>query len=347
MESSGPTGLFNSLKNAFPSLLRRQVEKARELTARSPLEPLNHCRLADALAAMKNWRAAIAEYRTAMALGPESPEVRASLARACLAAGLSEFAASAGEGAAGAGGKALKRQGSALPRKIREAREIPLLDMDHNRYFRFRTLAEHILSLYPGHDMSVLDVGGGDGALSLFMPSASYVLAEPSVNGISGADLPFAEKSFDVVVACHVLEHVPGKDRIRFLDMLASRAEKHVLLLNPFSQPDGDERERLNLVVELTGALWAKEHLACPLPALEEVQRYASKRGLGFRAWPNGNLYTSLAMVFLEYYAGVAGEGSAIKRINAFFNGQYADRLTSADAPAAWLVELDVGMRKM
>jgi 2-polyprenyl-3-methyl-5-hydroxy-6-metoxy-1,4-benzoquinol methylase len=57
--------------------------------------------------------------------------------------------------------------------------------------------------------IKVLDVGGGHGQLASFLPEASYCLAEPSVNGISGADLPFADRSFDYVVSCHVLEQIP------------------------------------------------------------------------------------------------------------------------------------------
>jgi hypothetical protein len=118
-----------------------------------------------------------------------------------------------------------------------------------------------VRNLHGGEAVSILDVGGGDGALSLFLPEVRYMLAEPTTNGIS-ADA-FAPKSFDVVVACHVLEHVSGDARTAFMEMLSSRARRHFLLLNPFYDPAGHDKERLQPVVELTGAQWARTSGMC------------------------------------------------------------------------------------
>ena len=84
----------------------------------------------------------------------------------------------------------------------------PLNQFNHNRYYRMKTLSDKLNGLFEYSNFSILDVGGGDGAFSVFVPDAKYVLAEPCVNGISGIELPFKENSIDVVIACHVLEHI-------------------------------------------------------------------------------------------------------------------------------------------
>lgn len=90
--------------------------------------------------------------------------------------------------------------------------------MNHNQYFRFMSLAVAVRARKHNTALSVLDVGGGGGQLAAFLPDASYCLAEPAVNGISGTDLPFPYNAFDYVVSCHVLEHVSVDQRHQFLD---------------------------------------------------------------------------------------------------------------------------------
>ncbi|MEA3187900.1 MAG: hypothetical protein QOD99_1730 [Chthoniobacter sp.] len=266
----------------------------------------HHCRLARAFAKSNRWRPALAEYRTAITLGCAGSEVHTELDQA---------------------------------RSHTEKQELTAID--HNQYYRLKSLADHMRSLFPEPKFSVLDIGGGDGTLCRFLPDADYALIEPSTNG-AGAETPLPPRSFDIVSACHVLEHIPAGERPAFLDKLCAAAKKYVLLLNPFFNPSLDEQRRLNFVIELTDAKWAKEHLDCGLPVVDEILSYASSRQLQCRVLPNGSVPNTLALFFLNHYLARCEQPAALARINRFFNTELGDALTSTTAPTARLIELTI-----
>jgi len=212
--------------------------------------------------------------------------------------------------------------------------------MNHNGYYRLASLASELALRNKGKNFSVLDVGGGEGMLASFIPEASYCLADPCSNGISGINLPFADCSFDYVVSCHVLEHIPAGDRDAFLDQLFSKSKRGVILLNPFYIEGTYEKERLQLFIDITGAQWAKEHLECTLPKIEDVRSFAEQRGLSFSMKPNGTLTTGIAIEFMNYFAGKAGLIDEYKKINEFFNLKYQRILDSSDYPVGYLIYL-------
>jgi hypothetical protein len=214
-------------------------------------------------------------------------------------------------------------------------------EMNHNQYFRFYSLAREIQTRSSDPSVSVLDVGGGNGELAMFLPpEMGYCLAEPRVNGISGTHLPFSAGSFDYVVACHVLEHVPVPERTLFLDQLVSRARKGVILLNPFEIEGTYTSERLKLVIEITNADWAKEHLVATLPRLEDVKQYAQEKKLNIDVKPNGTGALTLAFVFLDYFASHTQFQEEWRKVNRFFNEKYVSILDSEQFPNAYLIYL-------
>lgn len=221
--------------------------------------------------------------------------------------------------------------------KIKE-KIFPLTCLDHNQYYRLFSLAEEIKNIQSVENWSILDVGGGDGKLALFLPNSPYFLAEPSVNGISGTNLPFPDKMFDVVVSCHVLEHIPMTEREIFLDNLISKAKKAVILLNPFEIEGAFVKEKLELMIEITNAQWAKEHLEYGFPTVEDIKLYALKRGLNYTLKPNGSLTTSMAITLMSHFARKAGCYQELAKINHFYNQKYVDILASETYPIGYLV---------
>lgn len=216
-----------------------------------------------------------------------------------------------------------------------------LLEMNHNQWFRLQTLADKIRSKTAGR-ASVLDVGGGEGWLAAFLPEMDYCLVEPDNNGISGIHLPFADKSFDYVISCHVLEHIPVEERETYLDQLVAKARKSVLLLNPFHEEGGFVEDRLKLFIDITDARWAHEHLACGLPRVSDVEQYAQRKGLHCVVEPNGAMTTALTLVFMDYFAAEAQEQEKWKKINRFINSKYQDLMTADKHPNGYLIALDL-----
>lgn len=315
-----------------------RLSKYKKQVMQNPKDASAHARLGNRYAAQKRWIEAIASYRTSMALGSTDMAIFLSLIKAYLGLGQTEIAKALLEKNRTRFGSPFTEEADAILLKLKKHKLFLMTNFNHNRYFRLKTIADHISKLYNRPEMSVLDIGGGDGALSLFLPDSRYVLAEPTVNGLSIDAFP--EKSFDVVVACHVLEHIPVPERNRFLDGLVLMAKDYVILLNPFFHPDSFVEERLKLIIKLTNSAWAKEHLDCNLPNIKNIENFASSNNYKLRVFPNGSLSTTLAFVFLDHYAALAGRKKEMDEINNFYNTLLHNKLTNHSLPTAYLAEI-------
>ncbi|MDX2475086.1 MAG: class I SAM-dependent methyltransferase [Candidatus Krumholzibacteria bacterium] len=307
----------------------------------APLDPVTHENLGDTYrAAAAHWPAQ-ACYRSALFLGSSDPGVLLKLVISQLNLGQIEAAnkilVSLGEltGPLAADRDALLKHATTMP-------AASLATLDHNRFYRLRSLAREIRTVAGAEPCSVLDIGGGDGVLAAFLPDDDYLLVEPGTNGLSGLALPLEPDSVDVVCACHVLEHIPPGQRDQFLDQLLATARNHVILLNPFAAKDGKDQELLQLTADVTGAGWAHEHLECGLPELEVVRDYALRRGLAVSLRPNGAVGTAIALVMMDHFAELAGRQAEAQKINAYFNSLNEELLVSPALPAAWLVHFDL-----
>ena len=228
-----------------------------------------------------------------------------------------------------------------------------LAELPHHTYIRLLVLSRQIRAFYPAGmaDARIVDIGGGAGYLACFLPEVQYVLAEPTVNGLSAHALPFSPKSFDCAVACHVFEHIEETAKHSFLDCLCDLATDRAVLLNPFRtgdpHADGLADSHLQLGWSITGAAWAKEHIDCGTPSLDLVRQFAADRRYGLEIVANNSYALTVAYVFMEHFALLAGKTEELQQINRAFNAMNPAWLASPAFPNDYTCVLDVSDQRL
>ena len=110
-----------------------------------------------------------------------------------------------------------------------------------------RQVLTDILELIPEDVKSLLDVGCGNGFITNCFPKEIYVAGtDISMKALqfvdrirvvsSVAHLPFYDKSFDLVQATDVIEHLPEKDYPQALQEIQRVAKKYILIGVPFME---------------------------------------------------------------------------------------------------------------
>jgi SAM-dependent methyltransferase len=94
--------------------------------------------------------------------------------------------------------------------------------------------------------------------------------------------LPFADGSFDVVVAVDLLEHVHSEDRARAISEICRVASVRAVIACPVGEHALEADRELALRLETQGRAvpgWLREHLENGFPEIEEVSGAAERFG--------------------------------------------------------------------
>jgi hypothetical protein len=176
-------------------------------------------------------------------------------------------------------GSGFSTQRSRLENGVRAIRRALL---SHDTWSRHR-----IAAAFLGSPASVLDVGGVQGLLALFLPRARIVtvnVEDPTDVIFSGGRLPFPDSSFEGVTSLDVLEHIAPADRADHLAELARVATKTIVLCCPLGtkQHRSAEESLARWYEDLTGGRhrYLEEHLANGMPTETELRRLAEGAGL-------------------------------------------------------------------
>ncbi|MEN9934526.1 MAG: hypothetical protein RLZZ387_1105 [Chloroflexota bacterium] len=197
-----------------------------------------------------------------------------------------------------------------------------VLSLPFDMVGRYRMVAEALDALRPlaGGRLRVLDVGGlvltrrGEPVLpaGLFLPGDDVTTLDQAALELEGyvrgdgRGLAFPDDSFDVIVSCDVLEHVPAPDREAFWRELLRVARYGVALTAPFGTPEVEAAEEL-----LFGYIRAeigheqiqlREHRDFGWPRLAETRALLEGWGHATREYPSGQVHAWLAMMVAKHY---------------------------------------------
>ena len=145
-------------------------------------------------------------------------------------------------------------------------------DLTWDRFIRLHNTAESIKALVP-KGSQILDVGGFDGSLSMFLPDYEVDVIDPITTGGSGLNI--ANCRYDFVVSIDVLEHVEPNQRALFLEQLAGAALQKCFINFPARHTARAQR----LVYDLTKNPLVREHAEWELPNREYVKEQLEQAG--------------------------------------------------------------------
>ncbi|MHB1004362.1 MAG: methyltransferase domain-containing protein [Chloroflexota bacterium] len=205
----------------------------------------------------------------------------------------------------------------------------------YERYLAICLVAESVRRHSGKTRLSVLDVGGHQGFARCVLVDDTVVvvdLAEARTPGYvrgSGAELPFRDAAFDLVISLDTLEHVAPGRRCEFAGELHRVAAEAVALTAPFASPETLFAEGL-LYEFIKSTLGAdhdqlREHVALGLPDLDEYLAKTRALGAEVVALPSGNVHVWLFLMVLRHaLMALPDSEGLIEMTDRFFNGRYA-----------------------
>lgn len=222
-----------------------------------------------------------------------------------------------------------------------------LLRLPFDQYGRYRMVREAVEAARAAlgrERLSILDVGGyyqeADGTPRL--PSQQFLgdqdltvldLPECDLPGYvqgDGTAMTFGDSSFDLVISCDTLEHIPPDLRDTFVRELARVARYGVLLICPIDDHRTALAEQV-LYAYIQSELLAKhdqlrEHREYGLPQLPLVRQSFEGAGCSARDYPSGDLHAWLPMMLAKHYLmRFAGSPPALQYgLDELYNRGYA-----------------------
>lgn len=187
-------------------------------------------------------------------------------------------------------------------------------NLSWDRYVRLNAAAEATKTLELS-EKRLLDIGGYDGALALFLPEFKVDLIDPATTGASVLQAPVEDKSYELVTAIDVLEHIPPLGRHATLVEWARLSNRFVVLNYPCSE----SKNAQELVYQATNNSLIKEHVEWELPNTEQV--LDTMRQLGFRSHVIGH---SSVAVWVGQYITLALAPQAAKELNRYLIENHA-----------------------
>jgi hypothetical protein len=178
-----------------------------------------------------------------------------------------------------------------------------LKEFDPSYVTRYAITAE-LIKVASGKDVKkvkVLDVGGYNGAIRDFLPGCDITILDMVDDEVtekyvkaSGADIPFKDNSFDIVISCDTLEHIPADKRDKFIQELIRVSKNNVFLCAPFGSESVESAEKVSdtFYESMTGEsyVWLKEHKEFVLPKKEWLRKQLQNEQINFDEFDHSSI---------------------------------------------------------
>lgn len=211
-----------------------------------------------------------------------------------------------------------------------------------SRYLLLAGILETYRHHHGGKKLKVLEVGGAGSILINFVDIDLVVVdilpnADTQAEYIQGSALamPFADKSFDAVISCDVLEHIPADDRELFIKESIRVTKDLLVIAAPFNLDGVRDAEIIanDFYKKMTGRdhRWLLEHLLDELPNLRKTETVLEKHGLevdhfSSTSLDNWQLVTRTGFLLSEY-----GDRPEFSNYLQQINGYYLDNVLHKD----------------
>ncbi len=215
-----------------------------------------------------------------------------------------------------------------------------LLELPFDQYQRYRILAATAETLRSGDaPLRILDVGGylkGGGQDSFapaqkFLPRDLITVLDIKFDGPgqyvvgSGTDLPFKNKSYDLVAAMDTLEHLPREFRQQFINEMCRVTRQCVLIAGPVFREETvlaeKTLERIIVRIQEMEHPALVEHLTFGLPVIEEIAAALDQNGFSGRSFPDGFLPNWFFMMILKHLLLKLNDPQPVqKMLDRFYN---------------------------
>ncbi len=214
-----------------------------------------------------------------------------------------------------------------------------LQESSFDRISRYYITARIINALSPSPKPRVLDVGGLGSILPRIIKSPVTIFdTEPNIspNYIQGdaTKMKLSDSSYDVVISCDVLEHIPKTKRSDFVDELIRVSSDLVILCAPFDTTTNAtanaEKAMNDFYIQLNGKphRWLQEHQEAGLPTESEMDTLLLEQGLSYIKIGHTDLNVWKALVgsnFLSESIEHQKLREQIGLINTFYNNSVVD----------------------